>query len=115
MRKSRIKFTDLDEELIEMLEMEPESFFEYIEELAIKIPSWSKLFLVAVAPLKQALEINFFEEAQEFFLSYTKKVLRYSSSIDFICFSREMSEEWKIFLPPTLIGADLTTRLRKKN
>ena len=115
MRKSRIKFAEVDDALMESLSAKPEGFFEHLEELSIKVPSWSKLLLVVLAPHKKGMEVAFFEEAKEFFLSYTKKVLRYSgSSINFICFSCEQSDEWKMFAPPTLIGTNLTTRLRKK-
>lgn len=115
MRKSRIKFTDVDETVLEAIANRPESFFDDLEELSIKVPSWSKLLLVVLAPNKKAMEVGFFEEAKEFFLSYTKKVLRYTTSnLNFICFSREQSDDWKVFVPPTLIGTNLRTKLRRK-
>ncbi len=115
MRKSRIKFTDVNEAVLEVLAAKPESFFEGLEELSIKVPSWSQLLLLVLAPRKRAMEVAFFEEAKEFFLSYTKKVLRYTNSdLNFFCFSREQAKDWKMFVPPTLIGTNLRTKLRRK-
>jgi len=115
MKKSRIKFADLDTKLLEDIASTPEFLFDDLEELSVKIPSWSKLLLVVLSIEKKTLEIAFYEEAKEFFLSYTKKVLKYSKKdLTYICFSREESEYWKMFSPPTLIGTNLKTRLRKK-
>jgi len=115
MRKSRIKFNDVDEEVLEAIAKNPDSFFNDLEELSIKVPSWSKLLLVVLSVKKKAMEVDFFEEVKEFFLSYTKKVLRYTSTdLNFICFSREQTNDWKLFIPPTLIGTNLKTKLRKR-
>jgi len=114
LRKSRIKFAEVGD-VVDKLVEKPEKFFDHLEELSIKIPSWSKLLFIVLMSEKKTMEVAFFEEAKEFFLLYTKKVLRYSpGSVNFICFSCENSDVWKLFTPPTLIGSNLKTRLRKK-
>ena len=113
MRKSKIKFSELSDKILEVLAAQPDKFFLSLEELAIKVPEWSKLILVALLPNKKSMEVVFFEEAKEFFLSYTKKVLRHPTTITCLCFSREQSPEFRLFIPPTLIGTNLKTRLRK--
>ncbi len=113
-RKSRIKFTEVEESLLELILDSPEKFLENLEELSIKIPSWSKLLLLVLAYEKQIMEVLFFEDTKDFFFSYTKKILRYSKSdLTFICYNRE-EDNWRLFIPPTLIGPNLKTQLRKK-
>lgn len=114
MKKSKIKFTELSEKVLDVLVVQPDKFFITLTELDVKVPEWARLILVALFPKKKTMEVIFFEEAKEFFLSYTKKVLRFSDSISCLCFSREQSPEWKLFTPPTLIGTNLKTKLRKR-
>lgn len=114
MRKSKIKFTELSEKILDGLSAQPDKFFVSLTELDVKVPEWSKLILVALFSKKKVMEVIFFEEAKEFFLSYTKKVLRFSGNVTCLCFSREQGPEWKLFTPPTLIGTNLKTKLRKR-
>jgi hypothetical protein len=112
MRKSRIKLTDVSTEIFNEL-VKGDKTFGALESLAIKVPDWAKLILVASKPDKGLLEAGFFEDAKDFFLFYTKKVLR-TSGLQITCLSRELTNEWKSFTPPTLIGTNLETKLRKK-
>lgn len=113
MRKSKIKFTSINEEVLDEILIDPESLFGNLEEFSIKVPTWSKLLLVIISFQKGILEANFFEDTQDFFVSYTKKMIRYTDSdLEFICYSREQSDDWRLFSPPTLIGTNLITKLR---
>ena len=113
MRKSKIKIGNIEESFFKL---EPAKAIEQLDSLSITLPEWARLILLVLRAEKQTMEASFYEDARDFFLAYTKKVLRNSNvqSPDFICFSREETGEWKHFIPPTLIGTNLRTKLRKQ-
>lgn len=112
MRKSRIKIADIDDRIVVDVEEDPDKFFSNLKNLSVSVPSWAKLTLVVLH--KPALEISFFEDAKTFFLCYTKKVLRNKNPGSIlVCFAYE-NKEWRSFVPPTLIGTNLKTKVRKK-
>lgn len=111
MRKSRIKIS-IDKKITALIKKDPDKFFLKLKDLSISIPSWAKLTLLIVHPGVSA-EFDFFEDAKSFFLTYTKRTLKNNSDLKFICLSQEHSSEWKSFIPPTLIGTNLDTKMRK--
>jgi hypothetical protein len=116
MRKSKIKIGNVEESFFTSLASDPAKAIEKLDSLSITLPEWARLILLATRPERQMIEASFFEDARDFFLVYTKKVLRNSSgqAPDFICFSQEEDGSWKHFVPPTLIGTNLRTKLRKQ-
>ncbi len=114
MRKSRIKIL-IDKKLVALIEEDPDKFFSKLKDLSITGPDWSKLTLLTMQPNGPTVEVGFFEDAKAFFLTYTKRTLRNTDpSIKLICFSRERTDEWRSFIPPTLIGTNLKTKVRRK-
>lgn len=115
MRKSRIKLTEVELKLLVTVEEDQNKLFKVLEELAVQVPTWSKLILVVLKVHKLTLDVSYFEDARDFFLSYTKKALRNTDpDVKYLTLSREASDDWKPFVPPTLIGTNLKTKLRKK-
>lgn len=92
---------------------EPVRALDKLSTLSITLPDWAKLALLILRSEHRSLEAVFYEDARDFFLSYTKRALKGTNSPDFICFSREQNAVWKHFVPPTLIGTNLKTKLRK--
>src|SRR5581483_11403984 len=114
MRKSRIKLGDVEEKIFTSIQNSPNTFFDYTERLAVNIPAWAKIIFILLAEENGSVEIQFFEDAKDFFMSYTKKSLKSKVEYFYICFSREDTESWVGFKPPTLIGPNLTTKMRKQ-
>jgi hypothetical protein len=115
MRKSKIKINNVDGAFFATLAAEPSQAIARLESISVSLPEWAKLVLFALRADRQSVEVAFFEDARDFFLAYTKKVLRRPDDQqppEFLCVSRE-GADWRNFVPPTLIGTNLKTRLRK--
>jgi hypothetical protein len=112
MRKSKIKVGNIDESLFLSFMGEPVRALDKLDTLSITLPEWAKLVLLTLRNENFSLEAAFYEDAKDFFLSYTKRLLKANNPPDFICFSQEQNG-WKHFVPPTLIGTNLKTKLRK--
>ena len=111
MRKSRTVAYELDAEIIEWLMGDPHHVFKAIAKLDIAVPSWAQMFFIFTRYDSDKLDVSFFEDAKEFFLWYSKILIRFGDDIHSVSFSSK-DGIWQIFLPPTLIGVSLRTRLR---
>jgi hypothetical protein len=115
MRKSRIKLTEVKEDIFDFVIDSPVKFFSHLDSLRIEIPEWSKVLFLSFKESDLSIEVTFYEDAKDFFLLYTKRIIKRKKYTTFSCFSREESSDWKQFTPPTLIGVNLKTKLRKAN
>lgn len=113
MRKSRIKLSEINEEIFEAIVNDPPKFFDNLDTLTITIPKWATIAFLFIRIDKMAVELTFYEDAKDFFLYYTKRIVKRQGDYKVACFSREESEDWRGFIPPTLIGVNLKTKLRE--
>ena len=111
MRKSRVKLTEIDPTIIQSIAKEPIEIFNQLVPLAITMPSWTNIVFFCQDPSKSNLDIMFFEDVQDFFVRYAKMVIRRPAEVNLFCFINK-GKGWQSFDPPTLIGANLETRLR---
>jgi hypothetical protein len=113
MRKSRTVVKDISEETYSGLSGDPQHFFSTLDILGIASPAWATAMFVFTRPSRRSLDVSFFEEAQDFFIWYSRVLIDRKEDMRVASFNRAIGESvWKIFSPPTLIGIDLQTRLR---
>jgi hypothetical protein len=113
MRKSRTVVKDFDAKIHHLLVESPDRVFDYIEDLELRIPTWAKALVLVVPVDRQCLELVLFEDVQDFFLYYTRRMIDWPSRHRINCFSvDEVTRTWKMFVPPTLIGPNLKTKFR---
>jgi len=108
MKKSKVKVDNPDKKIVQGVTKSPLKFFSNLKKLAVSLPTWSKHILLSFK--ENCLEIYFFEDTQDFFVFYAKKAIQ-QSNLKFISFVLE--DKWKLFIPPTLIGTNLKTKVRK--
>lgn len=113
MRKSRIKLMEINEELFNSIASDMSGLGGHLKSLNIKSPEWSKILLFSLKGEDLSVEVVFYEDAKDFFLFYTKKIIKQSDDNVIGCFDRVKDGDWKEFAPPTLIGINLKTKLRK--
>ena len=115
MRKSRVKISAVEEKVLADVGRHPAGFFvKSVPTLKITVPDWAMFALLILNYARSGLELCFCEDAKDFFLLYTKKSLRNDDNdIEFVCFKRS-EQDWFLFVPPTLIGTNLKTKIRKK-
>ena len=113
MRKSRTVVKDIEASLYATIATDFLSVFSLLESLDIAVPAWSKTMLAFTRRDKRYLDVSFFEDSKDFFLWYSRVVIDRLEGLRFGAFTREHGNEWKMFVPPTLIGVELKTRLRK--
>lgn len=111
MRKSRTVVNDLDAAIIDLIASDTNNVFKALVELDIAVPPWSQMLFVFARHDGSKLDASFFEDAKEFFLWYSKVLIRHGEDIHTASFSRKEGI-WQIFMPPTLIGVSLQTKLR---
>lgn len=109
MRKSRTVVSDADEVITDFIN-DHHGAFKLLEKLEIVLPDWAEMLFVFARKDKKRFDVSYFEDAKDFFLWYSK-VLITQKDLQAISFTRK-DAEWLVFVPPTLIGVNLRTRLR---
>jgi len=115
MRKSRVRITDINEGIFEELARDQTKFFDNLDILSINVPKWAAVAFIFMRLDRKSIELTFYEDAKDFFMYYTKRLVRRQGDYRVACFSREESEDWRPFIPPTLIGVNLKTKLRSND
>jgi hypothetical protein len=110
-RKTRTTIREVNNGFFELKNAEADKVFECLEKDGVTIPEWAKYCLIVTKKVKSTYDVGFFESEQEFYLRYSKVlVINRSPLTNYMTFSK--IKNWSVFLPPTLIGLDLVTRLR---
>lgn len=113
MRKSRTVVRDVDVKVSDKTGLNPADIFSSLEKMDIPVPSWAVMMFIFSKEEKKVVDVSFFEDTKEFFLWYSKVLIRSAGSVDLTSasFAKE-GDSWKLFVPPTLIGVNLRTKLR---
>ncbi len=90
----------------------PSDLFEKLKLLDIPVPAWADMILVFPNTVKKSLDVSMFEEGKDFFIWYSKVLIKGPGSGKSNCYAKDDVGDWKIFVPPTLIGVNLRTKLR---
>lgn len=114
MRKSRTVVKDIDAANYATIAADFQSVFSLLESLGVVVPAWATSMLVFTRSDKRYLDVSFFDDTKEFFLWYSRVLIDGADNLRFAAFSREQGKDWKAFVPPTLIGVELRTRLRSR-
>ena len=111
MRKSRFTLRDVNEVTIAKFDENLNNIFSIMEELDISIPKWAKMLFVF--SVKDKIDVSFFEEINDFFIWYSKVLIKRKDSMIVSSFKYDdILKQWQLFFPPTLIGVNLETRMR---
>lgn len=110
MRKSRVVVKDVDPSLYEQFTVE--SVFPLLEKLEISVPSWAAMLFAFIRTEKQSLDVSFFEEAENFFMWYSRVLVGRPEDLKLVSLARNPGKDWLPFAPPTLIGVNIRTKLR---
>lgn len=108
MRKSRTVVNDVEVHWEDNFGNQPQGVQHLLDNLGIPVPDWVKFMLVSGRD--DALDFSFFEDVGDFYVWYTKTLMRRRAKHT-ASFQHE-AKQWTIFVPPTLIGVDLRTKLR---
>jgi len=94
----------------------PSGLFEFFKKQDIYVPAWTTMILVFANPFKKTFDVSMFEGAKDFFVWYSKVLIQGPDGLRTISYAKDdvlgNSGEWKLFVPPTLIGVNFRTRLR---
>jgi hypothetical protein len=104
--------TDLDSALFELINKDTSTILSLVSKLQIDIPVWAKMCFAFVWLRAPKIDISWFDEAPQFFLWYSKVLIRSADKIRSASWVREETI-WKPFIPPTLMGVELKTKFRK--
>lgn len=107
MRKSRVVVKD-----IEVGEVTPSGVFSFLAEFEVNIPSWATSLFFFIRVQNKSADAAFFEDINDFLVWYSKVLLNRKDDMHVVSFNRDEGKDWVVFVPPTLIGLDLKTRMR---
>jgi hypothetical protein len=111
MRKSRNVVRDIEDKLAAQLSVNPTEIIDALKGMDIVVPSWASMVFAFVRETKKLIELSCFEDPKDFFLWYSRVMISKPEDMKVVSYSKQ-DDQWKLFLPPTLIGVNLETRLR---
>ena len=111
MRKCRFIVTDLPAEIYESVVANHRSIFNHLTTLEIALPTWASMLLLLINNTAPKIDIAAFDNNKDFFSWYGKILANHPDSFTTATFIVE-DNEWRHFMPPTLIGVNLRTKLR---
>lgn len=87
--------------------------FDKLAEDEVPQPTWGLFCFIAMSFKSRIYKVTFFEDSQEFLISYSKflLLLNHPEHIKIFCYELK-NTIWHVYYPPTLIGIDLHTKLR---
>jgi hypothetical protein len=112
MRKSRTVVKEVEIEVADQIGLNPNTLFGQLEKYEIAVPTWATMLFVFARSDRKILDVSFFEDTKDFFLWYSKVLIRRVKDVKAASYSKDVTNEWKLFLPPTLIGVNLRTKMR---
>lgn len=111
MRKSRFVVRDIEVKLSDNFGLNFSEVADALSKVDITLPSWAAMMFIFVRSNHKSLDVSFFEDSKDFFIWYSKVMIRKPEDLRSASYSKE-GNDWKVFLPPTLIGVHLRTQLR---
>lgn len=103
---------ETDGNMPEAIGILPSGLFDVMKNYDVALPSWATMILTFANPVRKSWEVAFFEGVKDFFIWYSKVLIKGPEGIKTFAYAKDESGEWKLFVPPTLIGVNLQTKLR---
>lgn len=104
----------MDEALFAMIAADAVNVLTLADKLDIKVPAWATCCIIGRRHEALSLYVRFFEDVEDLFDSYTRVCIKRKADLSVACAKKDdITDTWKRFTAPTLIGPKLETRLRE--